>query len=67
MNWISFNGMLLNLDHTITIDLKGKSLEIYVEGSPALQYKSVTFNTEEDCKAAFDQIKAFVTGEGDGE
>ena len=67
MNWIAFDSMLLNLDHVISIDLKGKSLEIYVEGNPFVQNKIATFKTEEDCKKAFDQINAVVTGRGDKE
>lgn len=64
MNWIAFDSMLLNLDHTISIDRVGsKSLEIYIEGSPNLESKCVDFKTKEDCDKAFNTIKAFVTKE----
>ena len=68
MNWIAFDDILLNPDHVISIDRVGSlSLDVYIAGSPNLESKRIVFDTEEDRNAAFDRIKAFVTGEGDGE
>ena len=68
MNWIAFKDVLLNPDHVISIDRVGSlSLDVYIAGSPNLESKRIVFDTEEDRNAAFDRIKAFVIGEGDGE
>ena len=65
MNWIAFKDVLLNLDHIISIDRVGSlSLDVYIAGSPNLESKRIVFDTEEDRNAAFDRIKAFVTGGG---
>ena len=65
MNWIAFDDVLLNPDHVISIDRVGsKSLDVYIARSPNLESKRISFDTEEDRNAAFDRIKAFVTGEG---
>lgn len=64
MNWIAFDDVLLNPDHVISIDRVGStSLDVYIAGSPNLESKRISFETEEDRNAAFDRIKAFVTGE----
>lgn len=64
MNWIAFDDTLLNLDHVIWIDRVGcRSLDVYVAGSPNLESKRVSFDTEEERNAAFDRIKAFVAKE----
>lgn len=63
MNWIAFNGVLLNLDHVISIEYVGsKSLDAYIARSPRLESKRITFETEEDRNASFDRIRAYVTG-----
>lgn len=60
-NWVVFNGMLLNLDHVISVDQVGKTLEVYVEGNAFVKNKVVMFRTEEDCKEAFDKFEAYVS------
>jgi len=61
MNWLVFNGILLNLDHTISIEHAGsKSLDICVAGNPNVEKKCISFETEEDRNAAFDKIMAYV-------
>lgn len=67
MNWLMSDNTMINLDYVMSIDREGSTLIINFSGNPNFDSETMEYDTEEDCKGAFDKIKALVMGEGDKE